>query len=345
MAPDEGQIQQHAGRWWRRVRSRRDDPGPESRQDRLARLEAKYLKVRIQNERETGFWRLGYRAFLATLAIAAFGWVAWPGLRDLFVAQVDRVAVITVSGEVSTTAWASAANLVPQIDRACASSGVKALVLEISSGGGSPTEADRVADALDRCREKTAKPIHAVVESNAHSAAYLIAAHADTITAARFASVGSIGTFQQWIDFSEAAERWGIRATRVRSGALKGGVGQLGSLTPDELDVVQERIDDYARTFLDRVRAGRGDRLVASDEVLMTGRAWTARQGLELGLVDRLGTLADVSRGELAGLRLQTNRPRLLEHPGGDVIDKILKLLPFLQNGPDKERRINEEAP
>ena len=53
---------------------------------------------------------------------------------------------------------------------------------------------------------------------------------------------------------------------------------------------------DIHEVFIDYVKARRGERLKAPEDQLFTGEFWTARRGLDMGLVDGLGDIDSTLR-------------------------------------------------
>lgn len=64
---------------------------------------------------------------------------------------------------------------------------------------------------------------------------------------------------------------------------------------PDQEALLREMMTDLHDTFKQRVKESRGNRLAGADEEeICSGRAFTGRQALKLGLVDCLGDLKSV---------------------------------------------------
>ena len=64
------------------------------------------------------------------------------------------IGVVRVEGEISRDGPASAEKLVPVLEKAFASSKVKAVVLAIDSPGGAPLEAERISFVIERLRKE-----------------------------------------------------------------------------------------------------------------------------------------------------------------------------------------------
>lgn len=201
------------------------------------------------------------------------------------------VAVVPIEGTIGDRAGASADDVVPNILEACRSKTTKALVLRISSGGGSPSHAERMADALKVCRsrEEGRVPVIAVIESIGASAAYLVASQADEVVANRYAQVGSIGAVWSNYDLTGVAERFGVAQRSFASGDLKTVGSPLLPSTQAQDEFLQEMVDGVAEQFRADVRSGRGERLKDTPD-LYSGRTWLASEALERGLIDEVAT-------------------------------------------------------
>ncbi len=73
-------------------------------------------------------------------------------------------------------------------------------------------------------------------------------------------------------------------------------------------------MQDIHRQFIERVRKGRGDRLVAGDEVF-SGLVWTGEQGVAMGLVDELASSGKVAREVIGAEKIKdfTSKPDYFE--------------------------------
>ena len=67
-----------------------------------------------------------------------------------------------------------------------------------------------------------------------------------------------------------------------RSAPLKGGPSLISGASPDDLETYQTLVETMGTVFLDEVKATRADRLKISDELLFSGRVWTAHEALDL---------------------------------------------------------------
>jgi len=168
-----------------------------------------------------------------------------------------------------------------QIEEAVADETVSAIELAVSSPGGMVSGVEGAASAIYNAR--SIKPVTAVVEDLAASAAYWLTSQAQTISAGRTAEIGSIGVYSVYIDWSGYEEKAGIKIIVIRSGEHKA----MGwdKITESQISAVQEIIDGLADQFVTAVAGGRG---MSKDDVgkLATGRLWLAEAARGAGLID-----------------------------------------------------------
>ncbi len=175
------------------------------------------------------------------------------------------------------------------IRRATRDREVKAIILDIDSGGGGITASDILYDSL--LAFKQADPdrrIVALCGDLTASGAYYIALAADRIIAHPTTVTGSIGVIIQSINIRELATRHGIVDVTFKSGDNKDLLNPLGAVSEEQRAIVQEVVDTMHRRFITLVAARRP---IAPDtlEPLTDGRIFTADQALTLGLIDEIG--------------------------------------------------------
>ena len=174
---------------------------------------------------------------------------------------------------------------------------VERIELRIDSPGGQVAGGTEAADAIRAAAQ--AKPVTAVVEDLAASAAYWLATSARSISAGRNAEVGSIGVYMVYRDWSKMFEDAGVRTIVIRSGEHKG-MGVPGApISENQIAAEQEVVDQIAEHFIQHVATGR--RMTAEQvRPLATGRVWLAPAALALGLIDGLtgATAAEPNNGK-----------------------------------------------
>ena len=258
-------------------------------------------------------WRAIKRSCFTVLAIGfmVMWLLVYGGLFGLRPGPTrESVAVIPIEGEIDQSARVSADRVVPLIRAACGDEHIKGVVLRITSPGGSPTEAQRMARALDACRGKTgSKPVIAMIEGLGASAAYLLASHADRVIANDYALVGSIGAVMSGFDVSDGLTKLGVREQTYASGELKTTLSPWHAATPAQARTAQSLVDAAGRVFADDVRARRGERLAKDAKDLFSGRLWVAADAKALGLIDDVGIYDDVLKDSFGDLPAHRYEP------------------------------------
>ncbi len=167
---------------------------------------------------------------------------------------------------------------------------VKALVLRISSPGGSGIASDVIREKLKRISEKI--PVVVSMSDVAASGGYLISLGARSIVADPMTLTGSIGIVYGKFDVSGLKKKLGISTELLPSSKHSLMYSSARGFTKDEEKRLDEMLRTYYDTFVDSVSEGRRmDRERA--ESAAGGRVWTGAQAKGLGLVDELGGLHD----------------------------------------------------
>jgi protease-4 len=180
-----------------------------------------------------------------------------------------------------------------QLDTAANDDRVKAVVLRVNSPGGTVTCSDTMYDMLNRFRKNTHKPVIVSAQEVMASGAFYTACGADLIVAQPTSVVGSIGVIFETFQVDEAMGKLGIASNVIKSGPLKDMGSPFKPQTVEERVVMQGLVDEYYARFL---RVVQGKCHIADEQRLKMatdGRVFSGQQALALGLVDKLGSLAD----------------------------------------------------
>ena len=170
---------------------------------------------------------------------------------------------------------------------ALADPGVKSILLVVDSPGGTVAGTEELAEAIYRAR--SVKPVTAYASDMCASAAYWIASQASKLYANATAAVGSIGVYAVAVDLSRMYRNEGVEVDVVKSSPGKGSGVRGTQFTADQRAELQREIDSLGNEFVEAVRRARPAAVAVAD-----GRCFTAREGLSLGLVDGITTLADL---------------------------------------------------
>jgi signal peptide peptidase SppA len=173
---------------------------------------------------------------------------------------------------------------------------LRAVVLSINSPGGSPTQSALVADRIRGFADHKGVPVLAFCEDVAASGGYWLACAADEIVAHPTSLVGSIGVVSQGFGLHGLLERFGVERRLYTAGTNKARLDPFLPEQEDDVAWLRGMQAELHGMFRDWVCARRSGKLATDQQDLFTGEVWTGRRALELGLVDRLGTM----RGEIA---------------------------------------------
>lgn len=221
------------------------------------------------------------------------------GPRD-GVQMVGRIALVPVFGVLaqrmnlmsSMSGGTSTEALGATIDNLVADRGVKSIVLNIDSPGGSIFGIPELADKMLRAREE--KRIVAVANSTAASAAYWLASQASEIAVTPSGRVGSIGVIAAHTDESKAEEMAGVKTTYITAGEYKG--EGYKPLTDESQAALQKEVDAYYGMFTAAVAKGRGVTAHRVEQDYGKGRTVLAKDAFAAGMVDRVATLEQTIR-------------------------------------------------
>jgi signal peptide peptidase SppA len=189
------------------------------------------------------------------------------------------------------------------ISQAAADPEVSHIVLDVDSPGGVTDQVPEVADQIWKAR--SSKPVIAVANTDAGSAAYWLASQAHELNVTPSGRVGSIGVYMGHRDMSEAHARMGVKTTLVSAGKYKVETQPYAPLNDEAKAHMQSQLDDYYGMFTAAVARGRS---VTPDFVsnnMGEGRMMLAKRAVAAGMADRVATLGQTLS------RLQSGRAKI----------------------------------
>lgn len=244
---------------------------------------------------------LGSRVGLADLS-APTGFVQpdrSAALADTGAAQ-SGIAVIPIYGTLvrrtqgleAQSGLTSYAGITQSLETALADPSVAAILLDIDSPGG---ESSGVFDLADRIRAATAiKPVWAVANDMAFSAAYALASAASRLIVSRTGGVGSIGVIAMHVDQSVKDQQDGIAYTAVFAGDRKNDLNPHAPISGEAHSFLQGEVNRIYDLFATTVAKHRGmgvNTIKGTQAALFFGADAVAS-----GLADDVGTLDDAIR-------------------------------------------------
>lgn len=208
------------------------------------------------------------------------------------------------------------------LDDAAADDSIKAVVLRVNSPGGSAVASEIILDATKRVKAK--KPFVVSMGDVAGSGGYYVACGADTIFADEATITGSIGVVAGKLVTTAMWKNIGITFKSYNRGANAGMLSSEDVFSPKERERMQSWMDEIYGVFKKHVTTIRGDRLKKPIDELAGGRVYTGRQALELGLVDKIGTLQDAVHHVAAQAKLTNYEVRVVPEPK-NILEQVLE--------------------
>jgi signal peptide peptidase SppA len=198
----------------------------------------------------------------------------------------NMVDDISGPGSTSTQKFTSALRQVLADDT------VGQILIDIDSPGGSVYGVAELATEIVKARAQ--KPVVAVANSLAASAAYWIGCSAGEFYVTPGGEVGSIGVWQAHFDYSKALEEEGVKPTLISAGKFKVEGNPYVPLDPEAQAFMQSRVDDYYNAFIKAVAKGRGVSVADVRDGMGEGRVLGADAALAAKMVDGVATFDDV---------------------------------------------------
>lgn len=243
---------------------------------------------RRQIRRKLTFWRVVAILIALVAILAAVAW-RWPGSGAR-----DHIARVSITGIIQDDA-----ELLERLDRIARNDRAKALVVTISSPGGTTYGGEVIFKALRKVAEK--KPVVSDVRTLAASAGYMIATAGDTIVAGESSITGSIGVLFQYPQMKELMDKIGVSLEEIKSAPLKAEPSPFHPASEEAKTMIRAMVMDSFDWFVDLVVERR--KLPRADVLrLADGSIFTGRQALAAKLVDRLGGPEEI-RAYLEGER------------------------------------------
>jgi serine protease SohB len=202
-----------------------------------------------------------------------------------------RIFVINFHGDIKATAVASLREEVSAI-LSLATPDDEVLV-KLENHGGLVHEHGFAASQLRRIREKNI-PLTVAVDKVAASGGYMMACVAQTIIAAPFAVLGSIGVLAQLPNFHRLLNRHGVEFEQIKAGELKRTLTMFGVNTEEDRAKFSEQLEDTHRLFKEFVAQHRP---ALDIDKVSTGEHWFGQRAVDLKLVDKLITSDDYLLG------------------------------------------------
>ena len=257
----------------------------------------------------------------------------------------DKIGLVRIEGEIAQSEekefWMDSMHKLAENDR------VRGIVIRIDSPGGAVGASQELQAMVHSLREDYGKTVFVSMGDVAASGGYYIASAADRIFALKGTLTGSIGVIFSKPQIGELAKKIGYETEVIKTGRFKGAGALTRPMTEAEREMFQILIDDAFEQFQEDVLEYRTEKLkLAADKFtpqrwadylfevpqpltaqtflaqIADGRAYSGRQGIELGLVDEIGTLDDTI--DALSKMLGIDNPDIIEPQPRRTLSEIL---------------------
>ena len=206
----------------------------------------------------------------------------------------DGVAIVPVMGILSQRfdwlaaicGWTTYEGLAATFAAMLTDYRVRAILMDVDSPGGEAAGMPDCADMILAAR--AVKPVWAVANTYAASAAYALAGSAEVLFVPRLAQVGSIGAVCVHVDESLADAAYGERYTAVYSGARKIDGWPHAPLSEGATTAMQKGVDHCRDMFAQVV--GRQGRMTSADAIATEAAMYNEADAVLARLADRVGS-------------------------------------------------------
>jgi protease-4 len=250
--------------------------------------------------------------------------------KSLLSPAKDGVGWVTVRGPIysseSGKPWEKGSEQIARrIESLAETKGVKSIVLDINSPGGSVGAVQEIYSRILRVKKEHPNlKFVALFGDVAASGGYYLASACDLIVAHPGSLTGSIGVIFEVTNMEGLFAKVGFKMDPIKSGKHKD-IGSPGrAMTPEERKIMQDLIDDAYAGFVQAVVDGRH---LPTERVkeLADGRIYSGNQAKLNGLVDQLGDSHDalMLAAKMGGIK--DAKPRVIRD--GDKFGDLFEML------------------
>lgn len=221
----------------------------------------------------------------------------------------ERIALLEVRGPISDVRphleW---------LDKVAANPDVKGLLVRVDSPGGSAAASQELYEAIAALGKRI--PVAVSMGGTAASGGLMVSMAGKRIFANAATVTGSIGVRMDIPQIRQLLDKIGVGQETLTTGPYKDAGSMLRPLTREEREYFEGLLKDMHDIFVGIVAQAR-DMPQAKAAELASGKVFTGREALRLGLVDELGTLSDARRWLAEQCHVPASR-KLLQRPRED---------------------------
>jgi len=186
-----------------------------------------------------------------------------------------------------SSGYVSSAGVISQIKQASEHPGIKAVIFEINSPGGSPVATDDISEAIKLLNSRNITTV-AYIKDIGASGAYWVASSTDYVIANRMSLLGSIGVYGSYIELYGLMDDYNITYRRLVAGQYKDAGSPFRQLSSAEEAIIQRKLDRLHEIFISEISINR-NMSVDAVRMLSTGELFLGIESLDNGLIDELG--------------------------------------------------------
>lgn len=226
---------------------------------------------------------------------------------------IGRVAIVPITGMIVQrgSIWdelmgaTSTMRFEAAFSRAYNEPQVGGIVIDVDSPGGTTYGVQLAAERVFSTRGM-GKPVVAVANSMACSAAYWIASAAEHLVAVPGAAhLGNIGVYRMHEDVSEMLAQKGVKVTIISKPEYKTEGNPYEPMSKEAMEYQQSQVDHSYEVFNAAVAKHRGVTPAVARESFGKGRDMHAEAAKECGLIDRIASMETVLGELLRGAKAE----------------------------------------
>ena len=182
-------------------------------------------------------------------------------------------------------------DVIAKIRKANKDKRVKAIVFLVDSSGGDIFTAEEITRAIKEIK----KPTVSLIRSMGISSAYWIASATGRIFALPVSGIADIGVTNSYVDNSKQNADNGLTFNQLSYGKYKDMKNPDKPLTPNEEKLIMAQTTEVAQIFIKEVAENR-HLPIEKIQAIADGSAILGQDAIKLGLIDEIGSFADVDR-------------------------------------------------
>ncbi len=203
---------------------------------------------------------------------------------------------------------------------------IKAVILEIDSGGGSAKASEKIYQEILKLKQK--KKVYAYFQNVSASGGYYISSACDKIFCTPFTITGSIGTVMIRGNLKKFYNNLGVTKERIEFYPYRDLLSEYGKPSPESVQLLQKELNRVNSMFYDRVMKSR-NKTLKEMEKLGGGRIFTGKNFLASNMIDKNISLIQTIKEIKEDLNLKEVRIeyKIYEYNFKTMIKENLKVL------------------